>query len=195
MYPCPIVSEYQYKSWSMPKTDILFSEVLLMLQCRVMISKRYSIRQRIRFSSHSCLFPSDQMYGRQGLHPCSALFAIFAHFTLSISHAKKRWETAGFAARATRSLCTIVSQFCHTARPWYVIYVVWEFQLPTCSGSGGRPSTLTPLHGGVQAGIQTGRKTHKRKTSSSLSAISPINLNAHVCDSVYRCDDLIGASK
>lgn len=58
----------------------------------MVVPKRHPIRQPTRFSSHSCLSRSDRTYGRRdirpGLHPCSAIFAVFAHFALSISRVK-----------------------------------------------------------------------------------------------------------
>ena len=46
-----------------------------------------------------------------GLHPCSAIFAVFAHFTLGISRVKAMGEKAVSAARY------VATRLCHTALP------------------------------------------------------------------------------
>ena len=95
----------------MLKMAILFWKCYLRNTCHLVISKRHSIRQRVRFSSHSCLSGSDRTHGRryirQGLHRCLTFFCSFCtlysgHFTC-----QGNGENAFLAASATRLLCNM----------------------------------------------------------------------------------------
>ena len=83
----------------MPKWTYYFTKCHLRSTCSLVIPKRHSTRQRVRFSSHSCLFRSDRTHGcrdiHPGLHPFSTIFAVF-DISLWVFNVLKQWRKCRF---------------------------------------------------------------------------------------------------
>ena len=132
----------------------------------MVIPKRYSIRQSGRLSSHSWLSCGHRTYGcrdvRPGLHPCLAIFAVSAHFSLGISRAK---------AMGKRPFLQLVPSVRYASRqPGFAILHSPGVSSTSCENlspllaavQAAGHQQLTPLHGCGQTERQTtdDRQTH-----------------------------------
>ena len=157
MHSCPVVS-VQRRIVKFVKMGISFSEVHFSVALPAWWSPNDIPFASLHDSLDTRVFPVaiGHLVARISARDCTRVRQLLQFWGL------KKWGNAAFMARATHSLCSIVSPFCHTTLPWYVIYVMRKFQPSTPSGSAYRPFTLTPLHGKEQTGRQADRQTERQ---------------------------------